>query len=631
MWRRQLATARWSIPIAEPEESLEEINPSETGARPEVKPKKGLSALLQDSLLWRLMRESIPSQRKKYEVAVVAMVLVAGASAAAAWVMGEIVNAMTNPSRDGEVYYVAALVFIIFTVRGFASFFQVVYMTRAGNRIVAEKQYQIYQKMLGQGVVFFNKRESSDLLMRVTQSAQRARQVIDTVVQSFIRDTLTLLGLLGVMFYQQPFLSAISLLIGPFIFLGLRRILAKVKEATQLEMAGITEVMRVVQETSGGSRVIKAFALEERMEGRMDSAVREVEERANRIARLGAATTPLLDTLTGFVIGAIVVVSSLALFGQDPGNAGQLMSFVTALIMAYEPAKRLSRMRVTIEAGMAGVRMMYDIIDQPETMVEAPDAKPLPRGAGEIRFDNVSFGYNKGASIINGVDFTFKAGTTTALVGPSGGGKTTLMNLAMRLFDPTEGRVLIDGNDIRQATFASLRDQIGFVGQDTFLFSDTILENLRMGRPGATDDEVHEAARIANADQFIQDLPRGYETRVGENGAFLSGGQKQRLAIARAVLREAPILLLDEATSALDSHSEALVRDALDQVTKDVTTIVIAHRLSTILSADYACYVEKGAIVEHGTLNDLRGREGGRVRALFDQQFSLDDVNVDTT
>ena len=573
-----------------------------------------------EGLLWRLLRESIPGQKKRYFVAVIAMLVVAATAAGAAWSMGAIVDSMTDPDNRGRVFLVAAAVVGIFMLKGAASFVQVVSMTRAGNRIVAEKQELLYRRLLGQGVSFFNVTESSDLLMRITQGAQRARQVIDIIVTGFVRDLFTLIGLVAVMVYQQPVLSMICLVLGPLILWALRRLLSKVREIMSQEMAGLAEIIKVVQETATGVRVVKAFALEDRMAGRMGNAVRQVEQRANKIARLKASTAPLLDTLTGLAIGGIVVLSAVNLFGQEAGTPGQLMSFVTALLMAYEPAKRLSRMRVEIEAGMVGVRMMYELLDRPQTMLERPDATPLADGPGVVQLENVRFGYKPEALVIDGMDVTFEAGKTTALVGPSGGGKSTILNLVMRMYDPLEGRVLIDGQDIAGATFASLRRCIAFVGQDTFLFSTTVMENLRFGRPGATDAEVIDAARVANAHDFIRALPKGYETPVGENGAFLSGGQRQRIAIARAVLRRAPILLLDEATSALDSHSEALVRDALTRITRGVTTIVIAHRLSTIMDADIVCYIESGRVLEQGPLDALL-HSAGPFRKLFDEQF----------
>lgn len=573
-----------------------------------------------DSLLWRLLKESLPTHKWKYAAAISAMVLVAATTALSAWVMGEIVDTMTDTDNKARVFWVAASVALIFMAKGVASFAQTVLMARAGNRIVAQKQSQLFEKLLGQGIAFFNITESSELLLRVTQSAQMARNVIDIVVTGFVRDLLTLIALVAVMFYQQPMLSLISLIVGPAALLGVRLLLKKVRAVMAMELAGLSEIIKVVQETSTGARVIKSFALEKLMQQRMDKAVREVEKRANKMVRLESATSPLMDSLTGLAIASIVVLSATTVGGQAAGTPGQLMSFVTAFLMAYDPAKRLSRMRISIEGGMIGVRMMYELIDQSITLQEASDAKVLREGRGEVALNHVSFGYVGDRPVINDLSLTFEAGKTSALVGPSGGGKSTVLNLILRLYDPHDGSVTIDGQDIRGATFESLRQKMAFVGQDTFLFSNTILENLRLARTDATVDDIEHAARIAHAHEFIVNLPEGYSTPIGENGVFLSGGQRQRLSIARAVLRRAPILLLDEATSALDGQSEALILDALERITDNVTTIVIAHRLSTVLKADRIFYLEGGRVVEQGTLKELLDNKGP-FRSLYETQF----------
>lgn len=575
---------------------------------------------LKDQLLWRLVRTNLHEQRKLYGISILAMVLVAAMTSSVAWIMRYIVDAMTIPDNQGTVFMVALAVAGIFTVKGLATYVQVVSLTRAGNRIVATQQIRLYDKLLRQGVSFFNLTESSDLLMRVTTSAQSARMIIDLIVTSFVRDLLTLIGLLIVMFYQQPVLSSVSLLVGPAAIFGIRVLLRKVRKIMEMEMASLAEIIKVIQETSTGIRIIKAFALEERMASRMSKAVREVEKRSNAISRLEAITSPLMDTLSGFAIAAVVALSAVQIFGVQGTTPGQLMSFVTALLMAYEPAKRLSRMRITIESGMVGVRMMFTLLDQPETLAEHSNPVAMPKGPGRIVFDAVSFGYGTGRPVIHDLSLVFEAGKTTALVGPSGGGKSTILNLILRLYDPHDGTVMIDGQDIRMASFTSLRDRISFVGQDTFLFSASVSDNIRFGAPSASEEEVIAACKAANAHEFIEHLPQGYATQVGENGAFLSGGQKQRLAIARAILRNAPILLLDEATSALDSRSEALVQEAIQRLTKDRTTVVIAHRLSTVLGADKICVIEAGTLAEEGTAKVLLAR-GGVFRGLYDQQF----------
>jgi ATP-binding cassette subfamily B protein len=580
---------------------------------------------LKDKLLWRLVRTNLHEQRKLYGISIAAMVVVAAMTSSVAWIMRYIVDAMTIPDSQGIVFMVALAVAAIFTVKGLATYVQVVSLTRAGNRIVATQQIRLYDKLLRQGVSFFNLTESSDLLMRVTQSAQAARMIIDLIVTSFVRDLLTLIGLLAVMFYQQPVLSSVALLVGPAAIFGIRVLLRKVRKIMEMEMASLAEIIKVIQETSTGIRIIKAFALEERMASRMARAVREVEKRSNAISRLEAITSPLMDTLSGFAIAAVVALSAVQIFGLQGTTPGQLMSFVTALLMAYEPAKRLSRMRITIEAGMVGVRMMFGLLDQPETLAEHPNPVTMTKGPGRIVFDRVGFSYGAGRPVINDLSLVFEAGKTTALVGPSGGGKSTILNLILRLYDPHEGTVTIDDLDIRLASFTSLRDKISFVGQDTFLFSASVSDNIRFGSPTASEEEVIAACKAANAHEFIEHLPQGYKTQVGENGAFLSGGQKQRLAIARAILRDAPILLLDEATSALDSKSEALVQEAIQRLTRDRTTVVIAHRLSTVLGADKICVIEAGALAEEGTAKALLAR-GGVFRGLYDQQFGSADA-----
>jgi ATP-binding cassette, subfamily B, bacterial MsbA len=589
-------------------------------AQPTKWHERWLARLPADRLIMRLLLESFHEHRWKYLAAAGAMVLVATATAATAWMMGQIIDALSTPDNQGRVIAVGAGVALVFAFRGVAMYVQAVLMARAGNRIVAQKQMQIYHRMLGQGVAFFNSNASSDLLLKVTQSAQSARAIIDTIVAGFIRDFLTLIGLVAVMVYQQPVLSLVSLVVAPIVVFGVQRILRLVGDVMKQEMAGLGEIIKVVQETSLGARVVKAFGLEPSMANRMEAAVRQVEDRNNRIVQLQSATMPLLDIVAGLAIASIVILSAVDLFGRAPGTAGQLMSFVTAFLMSYEPAMRLSKMRVVIESNMVGVRMMYELLDTKQTMLEDPDAVPLVVGPGAVELSDVCFAYGDNEQVLRSVNMAFQPGKTTALVGPSGGGKSTLLNLLLRLYDPTEGNVLIDGQDIKTATFSSLRANIAFVGQDTFLFAGTVMDNLLLAREGATKDEAIAAAKVAHAHEFIEKLTNGYDTVIGENGSFLSGGQRQRLSIARAVLRQAPILLLDEATSALDSHSEVLVRDALESITRGVTTIVIAHRLSTVMNADEICYLENGQIVERGKIDDLL-TTGGKFKQLYDVQF----------
>lgn len=568
----------------------------------------------------RLVGDSLRAQGKKYAVAMFAMMIVAATTAGTAWMMENIVDAMTSPDMRSQVHIIASAVIVLFLVKALASYVQSVFLARAGNRIIAEQQEKLYKKLLRRGVDFFSKSESSDLLMRVTRGAGAARTLVDVIVTTFVRDALTLVGLILVMVYQQPVLSGLFFVVGPVALLSVRYLLKSVRSIMQSELKSLAEIIRVLQETSAGIKIIKVFALEDRMTKRMNSAIRSVEKRSNEIAKLQSIASPMMEFLAGVAVAGVLVVSTMGIAGTEPPTAGQLMSFITALLMAYEPAKRLSRMRVTIESTLVPIEMMFELLDQEDPMRESPQPQELRSGPGEVRLRNVTFGYSGGMPVINGMNLTFEAGKTTALVGQSGGGKSTIFGLIMRFYDPDQGYVEIDGQNLQDVSFASLRRKISYVGQDTFLFSATVMENLRYARPDATEDEIRDAARAAHAHDFIMSLPKGYDTEVGENGAFLSGGQKQRLAIARAILRKAEILLLDEATSALDAESEALVKQALDKLTENVTTIVIAHRLSTVLEADKIMVVQDGQVIEQGKLDELM-EQNGSFRRLFDQQF----------
>ena len=578
--------------------------------------------------IYRLIKDGFRRQGRLYAISIVAMVLVAASAATVAWSMEKIVDALGNPDDRAAVIGVAVLVIAVFFVKGVATYLQTVFLARAGNNIISTLQYRVFSKLMGQGVAYFNQTESADIILRVVQGAQACRKLIDIMVVSAVRDSLTLIGLVAVMIYQQPTLSIVSLLVGPIALWGIRVILRRVKAIMEGQLTAFSEIYRVLQESSGGIQVIKVFALEDHMRGRMNEAVRKVEKRSNSIVRLEAATGPIIETLAGIAIAGVILVSAWSAFGGEPTTPGQLMSFVTALMMAYEPAKRLSRVRVSIESALIGVRMVFQILDMPETQAEAEHARPLRPGPGAMEMRGVIFGYGASGPVVKGIDLIFPAGKTSALVGPSGGGKSTLLNLAMRLYEPTGGQVLIDGQDLAGATLESVRARLSFVGQNTFLFSTTVRENIRVARPGATNVEVETAARDANAHDFVARLPQGYDTPVGENGAFLSGGQRQRLAIARAILKQSDILLLDEATSALDSHSEALIQEALDRITQDKTAVVIAHRLSTILSADLIFYIEDGRVVESGTLRELLAAEGP-FKSLYDRQFGGADEEAE--
>lgn len=570
-------------------------------------------------LIVRLIRESFHQHKFGYGAAILSMLVVAAMTGASAWILREITNEFVIYKRVERINWIAAAVAAIFIAKGIANFVQAYFMSRVGNSIIAERQRKIYDRILAQGIEFYHSTSSSDLITRMTNNAQAARSVLDLVVTSYVRDLVTLVVLVAVMVWQQPALSLICFVIGPIAIYGVNRILKRVRKIAAQEFRSLGQIVQVMQETAIGVRVVKSFGLEGAMRKRMHKAVSDVENRANNIATLEAATSPVMETLAGLAISGTILVSGLLVLqgGQMPGN---IMAFIAALLLAYEPAKRLARVRISLETGIVGVRMMFQLADRPLTLAEKPDAKPLRPGPGEIRFDNVSFAYPESPPVFEGFDLTLAAGKMTALVGPSGGGKSTILNLIMRMYDPQSGKVLFDGQDIAHATLASLRQKIAYVSQDTFLFAGTVMHNIRLGRQDAPDEDVIAAAKAANAHNFITAMAKGYDTEVGENGALLSGGQRQRISIARAMLRNAEILLLDEATSALDAESEALFRDALQQLTVGRTTIVIAHRLSTVHQADTIVVLEAGKVVESGPHRALL-RQGGLYQKLYEYQL----------
>nr|WP_197978197.1 ABC transporter ATP-binding protein [Rhizobium sp. CFBP 8752] len=568
-------------------------------------------------LLVRLLKENFSKHVVWYGISIVAMLVVAGSTAFSAWIMRDIVNSVFLRSGLAVVLEIAMAVAAIFLIKGVATFVQGYYLSKAGNSIVAEQQRRIYDRLLRQGVSFFQNMPSSELLVRVTYNAQAARAIIDTIVTAFVRDLFTLIGLIFVMLFQNFQLTLIALIAGPLAIFGVRLLLKRVRSVMEAELASIGQIVQVVQETSVGVRVIKAFALEPLMQRRMNEAVSDVEKRANSIALLEAATSPIMETLSGLAIAGIIALSGYAVI-EHGGTPGDLMAFITALLLAYEPAKRLARMRVTIEGGMIGVRMMFEVLDTPITLEEADNAAILAKGPGEIQFRDVTFSYVDGHAVLPHINLVFPAGKLTALVGPSGSGKSTIVNLIMRLYDPASGSVLIDGVDVRGVTFESLRANMSYVGQETFLFAGSVKHNIGLGRADARDEDIIQAAKSANAHDFIMRMEHGYDTFLNDNGSNLSGGQRQRIAIARAMLRDAQVLILDEATSALDSESEASIRDALERLTKGRTTIVIAHRFSTVASANKIMVLENGHLIEEGTQADLLSKDG-----LFKRLYSL--------
>jgi ATP-binding cassette, subfamily B, bacterial MsbA len=575
-----------------------------------------------NATLIRLLTDQGSKHWKGYAFAFVMMGLIALTTALSAWIIGKIINEVFVGRSLAAVWEITLAIVVIYTVKGLASYGQQVILSRVGNSIVAEVQRRIFDQMLRMKVVYYSRSHSSEFIARQSFIAQSASNVLNLLITTLSRDALTIVGLVVVMVSQDPLLSVFALMFVPLAIFGVRKIGVRVRKIMASEFQGAMQMMESMQETAQGIRIVKAFTLENFMRARQEKAIVGFQAAANKLARVSSRTSPIMESLGGFAIAAVVLYSgySVIVRGNPPGS---LFSFITSVIMLYEPMKRVARLHVDLSSSLFGVAMMYTFLDEHDYEDERPHAPALKVTNGRIEFRDVTFGYRAGETVLHGVSFVAEAGKTTALVGRSGGGKSTVMNLILRLYQVESGEILCDGQDIAAAGLSSLRQQIGYVAQENFLFKGSVRDNSAMGRPGASEDEIVAAAKAAYAHDFIMGFERGYDSPCGEHGMQLSGGQRQRIAIARAFLKDAPIILLDEATSALDSESEAAIQKALHTLCEGRTTIVIAHRLSTVAQADEICVIDRGRVVERGLHGDLLA-QGRTYTHIAQTQFPRD-------
>ena len=456
---------------------------------------------------------------------------------------------------------------------------------------------------------YFDSRQTGEIMSRVTNDSEVVESFVNHAADTLISDVIKLFAMVTVMFIVSPTLAAIALVPVPILFVLAFRFSKRVRPLYRRIRERLADINAGIQERISGIRVVKSFAREEYEYGRFDAEASSYYDARVNAVKQWASFFPQVDLLVrGGIVAIWAVGALLVMRGQT--TMGTLVMFHSYLGMLYEPVGNLARINDTIQRSLAAAERIFEVVDEQPAIQDAPDAVKIGRIQGRVELENVSFRYEDGEEVLKEVSLTAEPGQIVALVGRSGAGKTSIVNLIPRFYDPIAGRVLIDGTDIRTVTQASLRRQVAMVLQDTFLFNGTVSENIRYGKLEATDEEVREAARIANAEEFILEMPSGYETEIGERGIKLSGGQKQRLAIARAVLADPRILILDEATSSVDSESEYLIHRAMDRLMEGRTTFVIAHRLSTIKHAGQIIALEHGRIVEagdHSTLLDADG------------------------
>ena len=576
------------------------------------------------ALMRRLLRDNIRPYVGWIAFALVCMGLMAGATAFSAWLMEPVVNDIFIAKDEAMLWFLAPIVIATFVVKGAANYGQAVLMSKVGLRIVADNQARLFQHITDLDLAFFHANQTGRLLSRFLVDINSMRNAVSNVLTSFGKDLMSLIGLVGVMFYQDWLLALIAFFVFPVAIYPIVRIGRRMRRVTANTQEETGQLTTLLEQAIQGIRVVKSYGMQGYELKRVKTIVERIYKLTLKAQATRAMSSPIMETLGGLAVAVVIVYGGLQVIQQSL-DAGSFFSFLMALLLAYEPMKRLANLNTSLQEGLAGAQRLFQLLDVEPRIADKPDAKRLDGIEGEIRFEDVAFAYDIDKRALADIDLVVPAGKTVALVGPSGAGKSTILNLIPRFYDVDAGRITLDGHDIRDVTMASLHEHIALVSQEITLFDDTVGANIGYGRAGAQQSEIEDAARHAAAADFIAGLPQGYDTVVGEQGVKLSGGQRQRLAIARAMLKNAPVLLLDEATSALDTESERQVQAALDQLMQGRTTLVIAHRLSTVVGADLIYVVDRGRVVEQGSHAELLAR-GGMYKRLHDMQFAAEET-----
>jgi ATP-binding cassette, subfamily B, bacterial MsbA len=551
-------------------------------------------------------------------IAMVAMLGVSGITALIAFLIKPALDDIFFAKRMDMLYILPPLVIVLYFFKGLFSYTHEYTMNYVGGMIITQLRDALFRQYMALPQMFFDRIATGLLISRVTYDVNILQSSVSTVVTNLLRDIFTIIGLVVVIFYREWHLALIAMVVFPMAVWPIIKFGKRLRRISTSSQVSMSRLNSQLQETLVGNNIVKAFCREEYETERFHRENLEFFRLRMKNVSTRAISPPIMELLGGFGIAAIMFYGGYQVIGGT-STPGTFFSFLAALLMLYQPIKSLSNINNSVQEGMAAAHRVYELLDLKPEIADSPQAAALPTISQEIRFEGVDFSYD-GRPALEQINLTVKKGEMVALVGPSGAGKTTLVSLVPRFYEVTSGVIAIDGHDLRDVTLASLRAQIGVVTQQTFLFNDTVRNNIAYGRIEATEDDIMAAARAAFAWDFVRHLPQGLDTIIGEQGVMLSGGERQRLAIARALLKDPPILILDEATSALDSKAEREVQKALDNLIQGRTTIVIAHRLSTIRNADRILVLEQGRIVEAGRHADLLAR-GGVYAKLYYLQF----------
>jgi ATP-binding cassette, subfamily B, bacterial MsbA len=545
----------------------------------------------------------------RFAVALTAMAGVAALTAATMWILKQVVDKVLLEGDLATLKTIVLLLLLLYFIKGCLAYVHDYLASFAGQSIVRELRNRAYGNLQSLSMDFFTRHDSAGIIARLTADAQLVQNTLTKIPIVLVRDGLTVVFLTGFIFYLHWKFALMAVIILPAAGLVIARYGKSLRKTSRKGQQKMSDLYLRIQESILGAPVVKAYQREDYEKDRFVSENESYFRISMRNARTESLSTPSLEFL-----GAVGMALILWMGGRDVINgvwtAGAFFAFIGSALQMYQPVKNFSKSNVTLQQGLTGAERIFQVIDAQPTVVEIPGARPVESFKSEIRFENVGFSYRPDRPVLKGIDLVISKGEAVALVGPSGSGKTTLAHLILRFYDPSEGRVLLDGQDLRQVRLADLRRLIGVVTQETLLFNATVRENIAYAKAGAAEEELVAAAQAANAWEFIEKLPQGLDTPVGERGVLLSGGQRQRLAMARAILRNPPILLLDEATSALDAASERLVQDAVEKLMHNRTVIAIAHRLATVKSADRIVVLDQGSLMESGTHQELLTRKG---------------------
>ncbi|RJX36389.1 MAG: lipid A export permease/ATP-binding protein MsbA [Desulfarculus sp.] len=555
--------------------------------------------------------------------AAMAMMLLVGASTSAmAYLVKPVMDEIFVARNQGLLMLMPAAIIGLYLVKGLCSYGQTYLMQFVGQRIVTQFRIDLYAHLQRLSLSYYDRTPTGQLMSRITNDVNQMQGAVSSVITGLLKDLFTIVGLMGVIIYRDWFLAIFALGVFPLCVIPLIKFGRRLRKISHRSQETMADVSVLLHETISGARIVKGFCREEHEIKRFtDEAFRLFRLRMKDISTR-AMSSPLMEFLGGLGVAGILFYGGWQVI-QGTSTPGTFFSFLTALILLYEPVKRLSSLNNDVQNGLAAAERVYRVLDEPVEIAEKPGAVDLPPLQRQIQFKEVSFAYRPGEWVLERVNLTVPKGQAVALVGTSGGGKTTLVNLLPRFYEVTRGTIEIDGVEIRQATLSSLRGQIAIVTQQIILFNDTVANNIRYGRADASDEQIRAAAESAYATAFIEKLPQGFDTLIGEAGVLLSGGERQRLSIARALLADRPILILDEATSSLDTESELYVQKALENLMAGRTTFVIAHRLSTVRRADRILVISGGRIVEEGRHEELLAL-GGVYQRLHRMQFAVD-------